>query len=352
MERNTAPPVQSHAEQEQLENGHEQQGRSLAPPAFSLSASAPTQLKSATGPIQRSSWSEKLAKIYKEQGRDAYFAELRKIKVCDQDVLDWIKNNLIGDDQWLATKIADWGDEKKWPIHLQVELQMRPFPGCRGADGAKDILRNAAGAEAQNAALTKSIYSITHTKSIERWMLLKLQELGSEANFSKKDLMMKWYLDHNELTVPTEIEARNLNVFYFDKAFDKWWIFKDGSKEVKDISDKLRGNTEGLTIRINSALSIEQSVAALYHEVQHHVVGEQNLPELDEEVEVRVKTEEMMITNGLDETKPGYRTPDGKVDRSFIDKDVKTSTHYNPKDRKRIGRWYEGELRTGSWILP
>ena len=349
------PPVQAKQSQAETAEGPSSKApasNALKPPAFQLEASNPAQLAAAGPVVQRSAWSEKLAKIYNEQGRDAYFAELRKINVCDMDVYKWIDQNLTGDDHWLAMIMADYGDEKDWPLHLKVEREMRPFTGCTGLEGVKTILRTEAGAQAKNAHLTKSIHKITTTQTLDRWLLLKLQELGSEANFDWKDKIMEWFLRHNELTAINEINGRGISIVTFDKAFDKWQMKKDKSIEIKDLSGSLRGNTDGNTIRINSALSVEQAVTTMYHEVQHKVVGEQNLPYLDEEVEVRVKTEEMMIKQGLPETKPGYRKADGTVDRDFINNEIQNSSHYNPKDKTRLDRWYEGEKQTGSWQLP
>jgi hypothetical protein len=51
----------------------------------------------------------------------------------------------------------------------------------------------------------------------------------------------------------------------------------------------------------------------------------------------------------MPETQPGYRKPDGTVDREAIRRSVEGSRVYNPQDREQVGFRCEGDEVTESW---
>ncbi|MEP7220019.1 MAG: hypothetical protein ABI876_13940, partial [Bacteroidota bacterium] len=150
-------------------------------------------------------------------------------------------------------------------------------------------------------------------------------------------------------------------VFSVEAAFDKWKN-ADGTIVEEELTG-FRGNTcitvedgcpKPKEIRIREALNDNGAATALFHEIQHVVRGETAThdDELNEEVDVRVDTEEFRARHGMGPFKPSYRNPDGSVNKAAIDKEVHGSGHYNPSDRERIGRRYQGEKEITGWQVP
>ncbi len=144
-----------------------------------------------------------------------------------------------------------------------------------------------------------------------------------------------------------------VNIIAFDAAYDKW-EYNDG--RIKENKIGLLGNTRKneKEIRLSSQLSNEEAATTLFHEMQHMLAPPAFTKEayLKEEIDARVATEEFAIAQGMPPTSKGYRTEDGKVNREAIEIEIKGSSHYNPTDRKRISRRYEGEKPTAGWCPP
>ena len=142
-----------------------------------------------------------------------------------------------------------------------------------------------------------------------------------------------------------------VHVESFTTAVDVW-RYADGRVEREDISDpvhKLRGNTDKLTntIRLNAKLPCKLAAVVLFHEMRHRVRPERTGREagLQEEIDVRVEEEQFRIHLGLGPSEPGYRLPDGTIDRDAITRSIMGSNHYNPNPnvRQHIGRAYAGQ---------
>ena len=149
-------------------------------------------------------------------------------------------------------------------------------------------------------------------------------------------------------------------IIEFKTAFDKWKNDKTGAETENELKG-LRGNTvrEDKEIRIRKSLSDRDAASVLFHEGYHGLnppARKDNIGYLQNEVQARVATEKLHIRQGWPESVPGYRKKVGKrfvVDVAFIEKQIKGSSHYNPKGRTRIGRRYVGEtVITGSWTCP
>lgn len=67
--------------------------------------------------IQRSPLSERLAGVWRTQGKGAFFAQLRQLEpgVTDDDLDEFVDDELHGDDRWLARGILRHGPEPLWP---------------------------------------------------------------------------------------------------------------------------------------------------------------------------------------------------------------------------------------------
>ncbi|RKZ50319.1 MAG: hypothetical protein DRR16_09480 [Candidatus Parabeggiatoa sp. nov. 3] len=158
-------------------------------------------------------------------------------------------------------------------------------------------------------------------------------------------------------TDPQVIEAicnGKINIISIETAHDKW-RYNDGRVEENEIKG-LAGNTKKgpKEIRIRESMKNEQAAKTLFHEMGHMTRPQSTTRDegLKEEIDVRVETEEFAIRQGMLPTRKGYRTADGKVDRTFIENKILKSKHYNPKGRRRIGRRYAGEKHTAGWCPP
>lgn len=155
---------------------------------------------------------------------------------------------------------------------------------------------------------------------------------------------------HGDEHIIKTILDTGYKIIRFDSAFDKW-RYADGSIKENELTG-LQGNTlrSPLEIRIRNDMSDERAAATLYHEVSHVQSVEPDY--LKQEIDVRVETEEFKIRHGLPPTRPGYRNPDGTVNREFIKKEIESSSHYNPVGRTRIGRRYVNEREVTGWKMP
>jgi hypothetical protein len=171
------------------------------------------------------------------------------------------------------------------------------------------------------------------------------------GGFWTVESLIKVFTSQGDEDVIKAIVDNGYTVISFETAYDTW-RYPDG-KEVEIEVTGLRGNTERdkKEIRILEALTTQQAATALYHEVGH-VVRPADQDYLEQEIEVRIATEEFLIKHGWPPFEPEYRNDDGTVNKDAIRKDITGSSHYNPIDRKRIKRRYEGEKKTSGWKVP
>jgi len=167
---------------------------------------------------------------------------------------------------------------------------------------------------------------------------------------------------HGDQHVIESLIKEGYKVLRFTAAFDKW-RYDDGRVKEEEIKG-LRGNTCRVVqppgcprpkeIRLRKSLSNEAAATTLFHEVGHVTGGASRTREeaLEQEINVRIATEEFRLRHGMPESQPGYRKPDGTVNKEFIRNQIMASPHYNPTGRTRIGRRYEGEEEVTGWHLP
>jgi hypothetical protein len=147
--------------------------------------------------------------------------------------------------------------------------------------------------------------------------------------------------------------AAGFRIFRIDTAFDKW-EYNGGRQEEEELTGLL-GNTDARAtpkrIRLRKSLTNEVAASTLFHESDHALAPAPSTQDeyLEGEVHARVEGEGFAFRHGMPETEPGYRTADNKPDVDAIRRDMKGSDHYNPTDRKRIGRRYVGETETKGW---
>jgi hypothetical protein len=181
--------------------------------------------------------------------------------------------------------------------------------------------------------------------------LLEQQDIDSLSLFSGE-----WTLAgvqailhrHGDEHIIQTIRDRGIKIIRFETAFDKW-RYDDGRVEENELTG-LRGNTAGIEIRIRKSLSNEEAASTLFHEVSHFTSTQPDY--LEQEIEVRVETEEFQIRHGLPPSGRDYRKPDGTVNEAAIRREITSSPHYNPTGRRRIGRRYVGETEVVGWSLP
>jgi hypothetical protein len=156
---------------------------------------------------------------------------------------------------------------------------------------------------------------------------------------------------HGDVSVIEEMIRGGWSVKRFKTAFDKW-RYDDGRVEEDELTG-LRGNTDRgtRTIRIRASLTSEEAAQTLFHELYHAFAPAAGTEDefLEQEVQARVASEEFNIRHGFPPSRPGYRKADGTVDVEFIRSEIRSSPHYNPTGRRRIGRRYVDERPTGGW---
>ena len=136
------------------------------------------------GVIQLSPLSDQLEQVWSNQGKGVFFERLRNLsRPVDVDVHTFVRDNLVGDDRWLAQNLLTHGREINWPIHLRVEREMKGWGDSGGKGVVFDILRTANGADAANSDLTTSLNRIFSAGSDDIWLALYLQAHGAEANW-------------------------------------------------------------------------------------------------------------------------------------------------------------------------
>ena len=164
--------------------------------------------------------------------------------------------------------------------------------------------------------------------------------------------MMEMCRRSDTASILDRIDQDNVEIRFFRTASDRWRL-DDGTEQDEDLSSRLRGNlfvdpsTGHGIIRISESLNDRQMLQTLFHETQHwiHRQTRGGPRGLESEIQARIATEQMAIDRGWPETVPGYRTPDGRVNETFIRQQMQTSPHYSPTGRTRIpgSRRYGGE---------
>jgi hypothetical protein len=174
------------------------------------------------------------------------------------------------------------------------------------------------------------------------------------STFWTAESVMKVLFSQGDEDVVRTIIDKGYSIISFDTAFDTY-RYPDG-KEVEVELEGLKGNTnpDRQEIRIRESLSTQDAATALFHEVGHAARPKpKNRKEgLEQEIEVRIVTEEFLIKHGWPPFEPEYRNADGTVNKEAIRKDIMGSEHYNPQDRKWVRRRYVGEKPVKGWKLP
>ena len=181
----------------------------------------------------------------------------------------------------------------------------------------------------------------------------EIAELGLSDHWSVPETQ-KINARHGDAGVLQRVLAAGFKIFRFDTAFDKW-RYDDGRVEEDELKGLL-GNTDRHAspkrIRLRKSLTNEQAASTLFHESDHALAPDATTHEeyLEGEIHARVEGEGFGYRHGMPETRPGYRTAEGKADIEAIRRDVTGSGHYNPTGRTRIARRYVGETETTGWI--
>lgn len=256
------------------------------------------------------------------------------------------------EDIWLAQNLVQYGIEANWPINLQIEREMKGWSDSGGVTEVHTILRTVNGAESGNALVSDAIIrELAAATTYERWLALQLWEHGIETNFPIHVGLMNFFYEKGDVTTINIIITNGLTIQTFTGAFDTWQ-YDDGRIEDTDLSTTLRGNTSpsGTTIRLNANIPLDSAAMTLYHELAHVTSAEPVY--LEQEIQVRVQTEQYAIDHGLPTTGRNYRKADGTVNEPVIRAGIMGSNHYNPTGRTRLNRRYEGDAVIGPWALP
>jgi hypothetical protein len=155
---------------------------------------------------------------------------------------------------------------------------------------------------------------------------------------------------HGDDRIIRTIVDQGYRIIRFQTAYDRW-RYDDGREEEEELRG-LRGNTlraPTKEIRLRGSMTNEQAASTLFHEVSHVLSVETDF--LEQEIQVRVETEQFLMRHGLPPTGPQYRRPNATVNEPFIRSEITSSPHYNPTGRERVGRRYVGEAPITGWAV-
>ena len=99
--------------------------------------------------LQETPTVKRLKKVLQEKGKDAFFEELRKLSSkerSDVSIDEFIAQNLVGNDLWVAQNILKLGPEANWPVNLKIERALTGLDDNLGLEAAL-IFINAATAQ-------------------------------------------------------------------------------------------------------------------------------------------------------------------------------------------------------------
>ncbi len=199
--------------------------------------------------------------------------------------------------------------------------------------------------------LDENFAKLTKTDRYDTWYQEQINLYKKESAFPFHVAVMNVFYKTRNFHVIQMLNDTGYDVYTFTGATD-YWKHKDGRIEKKDLSRSLRGNTDRAKsiIRLNAKLKPIDAAMTLYHELNHVVSKEPDY--LKQEIESRVRTEQFAIDNNLPPTRKEYRTKDGQVNVAFIEKEIRSSSHYNPTGKQRIKRTYSGMKKSGPWVVP
>ncbi|MEW5958058.1 MAG: hypothetical protein AB1801_10065 [Chloroflexota bacterium] len=134
--------------------------------------------------IQLSPLSEELRQLWNPQSKGPFFNRLRSLnRGADADTHTFVRENLSGDDRWLAQNLLTYGPEANWPIHLKVEREMKGWGDSGGKGAVFELLRNANGSQTSNVDLANTLNRVFAAGSDDIWLALNLQYHGREAQW-------------------------------------------------------------------------------------------------------------------------------------------------------------------------
>ena len=178
------------------------------------------------------------------------------------------------------------------------------------------------------------------------------QQMGLNTLWTAESLMQIFYSKGDEHVVKTIID-QGIPVYSFESAFDTW-LMPDGSKTEEEVWT-LQGSQDPKTneIYLPEGLTTEQAATALFHEVAH-AQRPKTQDQQEQEIEVRIATEEFNIKHGFPPFEKEYRNSDGTINKDAIRRDVTSSGHYNRRGptRKWLSRRYVGKKKISGWKLP
>jgi hypothetical protein len=177
------------------------------------------------------------------------------------------------------------------------------------------------------------------------------QQMDTNALWTPQSLMQVYYSKGDEDVIKTLLDS-GYTVYSFEQAFDLLKL-PDGSTKEEEVWT-LQGSQDPKTneIYLPAILTTEQAATALYHEVDHIKragVKDRN----EQEIQVRIATEEFNLKHGFPPFEREYRNADGTINKDAIRKDVQGSGHYNRKKSgvEFISRRYEGKKKAVGWKL-
>jgi len=212
---------------------------------------------------------EYIQQLWDQNKKGTFFEVLRRLSPeerKDQSIENFIKENLKGDDQWLALKLFKYGKEtgadSQWPLRLRIKREMMGWIDCRGKGGVFEILRNQHRINAidlftkeELAEVRNVLQDIFVAGSDDLWLAENILEYGPEDQwpaYLKRERMIKGMageIDYSkiritagEASVMTQEELQgelNKLKMYFKQEAPLTALYDVISKNIHILEEKL-----------------------------------------------------------------------------------------------------------------
>jgi hypothetical protein len=254
------------------------------------------------------------------------------------------------------------GEKKKDEPQADIG-KIDPASFVRAANAVKDAIK--AHASKSNRGKLEGNASQDDSRTLEG-------RSGSDDNWNRRfvDTIRGWtgkwtvdevkkILNKDDPGLLQALCANHVNMRMVDDVIDRWKNNTTGAERDNALGDNFHANTDKdthpVTIRLNSHMTNQEAAANLFHELQHLIrPAPRNREEsIQQEIDVRVATEEFRIRNGMGPTdgQDEYRK-DGRPDRVWISQAVRASSHYNPTTETAVRRTYVRERPSTGWCPP
>lgn len=257
---------------------------------------------------------------------------------------------------------------------LLIQEMLAGFTGDADEQAILALLREATTSERTailNVVGLSNIRSNLHGNERRQFEALheehEIESLPTLGRWTPEGVMEILHRHGDEIALRTILEG-HYRIMRFSTVYVTW-EYTDGRREEKEFRG-LRGMTcraqphtsdncpREKEIWVLDRLTNEIAASTLFHESEHIRRGPSGTDAayLEQEIQVRIATEEFRIRHGIRPTMPGYRNPDGTINVEKIRQDVvsgPSSQAYRPQGREIVAmRFVPDDQVVAGWRLP